>query len=283
MLPTLVAVPLAILLIVVFVAILFPWDSVARRISHEIATATGSKISIGKLRPSISARGPVLVAHDVVIEHPAVDRVHVTMLEIAPRFSTSWFGAEPTLRVWADSALALIDGKLRLGSSSSFVGHVSRVQIEELPLRLDASGFGIFGRVEADADVALDPRGILTGRIEFESPDLTIQSDRLPLAIPFTHAGGVVEMLPNGTTRIVSFEFDGHVLKGELSGEIAMAHRSQSPPIDLETTIQVVDPGLRALAPSAGISFSRDGRAKLRLRGTLDAPELSSLPPSGRR
>jgi len=283
MLPPLVAAPIAIILIVVFVAILFPWDSVARRISHEIGTATGSKVSIGKLRPTISARGPVLVAHDVMIEHPAVDRVHVTTLEIAPRFSTSWFGAEPTLRVWADSALALIDGELRLGSSPSFVGHVGRVQIEELPLRLDASGFGIFGSIEADADVALDPRGVLTGRIEFESHDLMIQSDLLPLAIPFTHAVGVVEMLPNGTTRIVSFEFDGHVLKGELSGDIAMAHRSQSPPIDLETTLQVVDPGLRALAPSTGISFSRDGKVRLRLRGTLDAPELSSLPADGRR
>jgi uncharacterized protein YhdP len=92
--PILFAVPVAILMTVVFVAILFPWDSVARRISHEIAIATGSKISIGTLRPSFSARGPVLAAHDVLIEHPAVSRVQVNTLEIAPRFSTSWFGAE---------------------------------------------------------------------------------------------------------------------------------------------------------------------------------------------
>jgi type II secretion system protein N len=274
----LIVIPLAIVLLAIFVALLFPWDSVARRIAHEIAAASGSQISIGKLRPTLSARGPVLAANDLVIQHPAVDRVRITTLEIAPRLSTSWFGAEPTLRFWADSELALIDGVLRLGESPTFVGEVSRVQIEDLPLRLDASGFEVFGRVTAQADVVLDPRGILTGRVDFESPELMIQSDRLPIAIPFTRAKGVIEMLPNGTTRIESIEVEGNVIEGSIRGEIAMAHRSQSPPIDLEAQLQIVTPDLRRLAPSAGIPISPDGKASLYLRGTLDAPEITRMP-----
>jgi len=274
----LLVIPLAIVALSIFVALLFPWDSVARRIAHEIAAASGSQISIGELRPTLSARGPVLAANDLVIQHPAVDRVRITTLEIAPRLSTSWFGAEPTLRFWADSELALIDGVLRLGESPSFVGEVSRVQIEDLPLRLEASGFEVFGLVTAHADVLLDPRGILTGRVDFESPELMIQSDRLPIAIPFTHAKGVIEMLPNGTTRIESIEVEGNVIEGSIRGEIAMAHRSQSPPIDLEAQLQIVAPDLRRLAPGAGIPISSDGKASLYLRGTLDAPEITRMP-----
>jgi type II secretion system protein N len=278
-----VGIPIALLLIAIFIALLFPWDSVARRITHEIETASGSQIQIGRLRPEISARGIVLAAHDVQIEHPAVDSVHVETLEIAPRFSTSWFGAEPTLRIWADSELALIDGLLRLGESPSFVGHVRRVDIEKLPLRLDASRFGIFGTVSAQADVALDPRGVLTGRVDFESDSITIQTDRLPLAIPFTRAAGIIEMLPTGATRIESIELDGHVLKGTVRGEISMAHRSQSPPINLETRLQIVEPELRRLAPNAGIRLSPDGEASLRLRGTLDSPTITPLEPASAR
>jgi type II secretion system protein N len=274
----LIVIPLAVVLLSIFVALLFPWDSVARRIAHEIAAASGSQIEIGTLRPTLSARGPVLAAHDLTIQHPAVDRVRITTLEIAPRLSTSWFGAEPTLRFWADSELALIDGVLRLGESPTFVGEVSRVEIEKLPLRLDSSGFAVFGRVAAEADVALDPSGVLTGRVDFESPELLIQSDRLPLAIPFTRAAGVIEMLPNGATRIESIEFEGNVITGRISGEIAMAHRSQSPPIDLEAHLQIVAPDLRRLAPAAGIPISPDGKASLRLRGTLDTPEISPMP-----
>ena len=70
---------------------------------------------------------------------------------------------------------------------------------------------------------------------------------------------------------------EGEMIEGELSGEIAMVHRSQSPPIDVETRIQIHDRDLRRLAPQAGIEVGADGAANLRLRGTLDAPRISPL------
>jgi type II secretion system protein N len=275
--------PAALILIAIFVALLFPWDSVGRRIGHEISMASGSQVSIGRLSPALTGRGPVLTAEEVIVQHPAVDRVRIARLEIAPRLSTSWFGAEPTLRFWADSELAVIDGVLQLGESPKFVGQVSRIEIEKLPLRLEASGLELSGQLSADADVALDPRGVLTGRVQFESPALLVQSDRLPIAIPFTRAAGIIEMLPTGATQIEILTLEGNVVGGELSGEISMAHRSQSPPIDLTTRIQIVQPELRSLAPGAGITLSKSGEASLRVRGTIDAPEIEPLRTPNRR
>ncbi|MEE8167109.1 MAG: type II secretion system protein GspN, partial [Myxococcota bacterium] len=229
-LPTLLILPLALMLIAIFIVLLFPWDSVARRISYEIERASGSQFSIRTLSPALSPRGLVLAARDVVVLHRAVKRVHIDRLEIAPRWSQSWLGGDPTMRIWADTELALIDGVLRLGDSPGFKGRVDQVVIEALPLRLEASGTRLAGTLSAIVGVALDPRGILTGRVEFESESLTIWSDRLPVAIQFSQAAGTIEILDSGATHIESLVFKGELIEGEIDGEISLAHRSQSPP-----------------------------------------------------
>ena len=276
-LPRAVGIPIVIALILIFIFLGFPWDTLARRVASEISVASGSAVSIDYLAPALTSRGAVLRARDVVIKHPAVDHVRLLELEIAPRFSTSWFSGEPLLRIWADTELGLIDGVLGLGSTSSFDGHIERVELAQLPLRLDASGVRLSGRLDADANVALDPNGTLKGRVVFSSPSLVIESNRLPMAIPFTHAEGVIVILDDGATQIESVSLEGDLLEGELSGEIGLVHRSEAPPIDLTAKFRIVDPMLRRLAPGAGIPMSPNGEIAVRVGGTVDAPIIEPL------
>ena len=272
------------LLTVLFIALLFPWTSVARRVAHDLARASGGQVEMATLAPAWTARGPVLAARDVRIAHPAVERLRIHALEIAPRPSTSWLSGEPKLRVWADSELARVDGILRLGSDASrFDGRVEQVAIDKLPLRLDASGLVLVGLLDADARVAIEPGGTLQGTVRFESDDLIVQSPLLPLAIPFSRTTGEVELLETGATRIAAARFEGPLIQGDLSGDIGLVHRSLSPPIDLEARIEILDDTLRAMAPAAGLPLSPEGRAALRLGGTIDAPEFGSLDGRGRR
>ena len=266
------------LLVLVFIVFRFPWDSLGRRIAWEISHVSGARVDVPNLAPAFTARGPVLRADGVTIEHPAIDQVRLFALEIAPRLSMSWFGGDPTLRLWAESGLGNIDGILRLGDAPAYVGQVSEVELSRLPLRIEATGVRFRGLIEADADVALAPNGTLQGRVEFESPSLSVESNRLPIAIPFTRAAGVIEILESGATRIESLALEGEVLEAELSGEISLVHRSQSPPIDLIAHLRIVNPTLRQLAPGAGLVLSPDGEADVRVGGTLDAPEMT---PSG--
>jgi type II secretion system protein N len=281
-LPTLIALPLALILVAVFIVLLFPWDSVARRISYEIESASGSQVSMRTLSPALSARGLVLVARDVVVLHRAVKRVRIDRLEIAPRWSQSWLSGDPTMRIWADTELALIDGVLRLGDSPGFTGRVDQVEIEALPLRLEASGASLAGTLSAIVDVTLDPRGILTGRAEFESESLVIHSDLLPAAIVLTHAAGAIEILDSGATHIESLVFEGELIEGEIDGEVSMTHHSQSPPIDLTARIRIIPRFLRELAPNAGIDISESGEVAIRIRGTLDRPLIEPLSSRGK-
>lgn len=276
-LPRAIAVPLAAILVLVFLVLLFPWDSLGRRIAWEISRVSGARVDVPNLAPALTARGPVLRARDVTIEHPAVDRVRLHELEIAPRFSTSWLSGDPTLRIWARTGLGNVDGVLRLGQEPAYRGRVSEVEIERLPLRLDASGVRLAGRIEADADVALDPNGTLQGRVDFDSPTVTIQSTQLPIAISFTRARGGIEILESGATRIDAVTLEGPAVEGELSGEIGLVHRSQSPPLDLTGHLVIHDAMLRQLAPSAGLLLSPGGEADVRVTGTVDIPLIQTL------
>ncbi len=151
-LPLYVMLPLAVLVTLVFVAILFPWDAIARRLAFEIGAASGARVSLEELAPTVTARGPVLRARNVVIEHPSVRVLRVSVLEVAPRFSTSWLHGEPRLRIFADSELGVVDGVLLLGPAPAFDGRVQRVAIERLPLRLDAAGMRVAGELAAEAE-----------------------------------------------------------------------------------------------------------------------------------
>lgn len=267
-------VPLALALILLFVALLFPWDAVARRLAHELGAASGARVTIEDLAPSWTARGPVLRARNVQVEHPSVRQMRVAVLEVAPRFGTSWLAGQPRLRVYADSDLGLVDGVLVLGAAPAFDGEVERVTIERLPLRLEAAGVRVAGELGADADVALDPGGTLSGRVDFRSPRLRLESAMLPVPLEFTKADGTLALVETGATRIESVALDGAQLRGTLSGEIGLVHRSQPPPLDLQAEVEVVDANLRALALAASVPLDGNGRGRFRIRGTAALPEL---------
>ena len=278
-LPLYVMIPLAVLITLVFVAILFPWDAIGRRLAFEIGAASGASVSLEDLAPRFTARGPVLRARNVVIEHPSVHVLRVSVLEIAPRFSTSWLRGQPRLRIFADSELGVVDGVLVLGPAPAFDGHVERVVIERLPLRLDAAGVKVAGELGADADVALDPGGTLRGRVDFDSPALRIEAALLPVPIAFSRATGTLSILESGATRIENVKLEGDQLRGTLSGEIGLVHRSQPPPLDLQADLEILDAQLRALALGAHFPINPEGRAALQIRGTAAAPEISPREP----
>lgn len=274
LLPRAIALPLVAILILVFVLILFPWDAIGRRIAWEISRVSGARVEIGAFAPGLSARGPVLRATDVLILHPAVERVRVAELELAPRFSSSWFSAEPTLRVFARTDLGHADGVLRLGEAPAYQGDVTQVDLARLPLRLQANSLRIAGRLDAQADVALDPGGTLAGRVDFESPNMELTLPIVPMPLLFDRTVGTIEILDTGDTRISDVRFEGEAIEGSIEGEVGLVHRSQSPPIDLGVELIVHDRTLRGLASSAGMKLGREARTRVRVGGTVDSPRI---------
>ena len=102
-------VPACLLVTLLFTALLFPWEAVGRRVAWEINRVSAADVEMRDISPALTARGPVLRARDLVVDHPAVERVRLAELELAPRFSTSWFSGEPTIRVWAETSLVMVE------------------------------------------------------------------------------------------------------------------------------------------------------------------------------
>jgi type II secretion system protein N len=274
-------IPIAILLTLGFVALLFPWDAIARRLAYEIGVASGARVTLEDIAPTWTARGPVLRARNVAIEHPSVRLLRVSVLEVAPRFSTGWLRGEPRLRIFADSDLGTVDGVLSLGSAPAFDGRIERVVIERLPLRLGAAGVRVEGELSADADVMLDPGGTLHGTVAFESPKLRLEAALIPKPLDFSRASGSLAILESGATRIENVQLEGEQVRGTLSGDIGLVHRSQPPPLDLRADLEVVDADLRGLALAAGLPIAPDGHAALRIGGNASMPELMPLAEGG--
>jgi type II secretion system protein N len=157
-----------------------------------------------------------------------------------------------------------------------FVGTLSQIELARLPLRLDASDVKLAGQLDGTSDITLDPKGTLRGRMTFHSTSLVVTSGLLPSELAFDKVEGIIEILENGATRIEALRVEGETLEGDLSGEIGLAHHSQSPPIDLNVDLRILDPGLRQIASAAGVPISRDGQLKLRVLGTLDAPKFGA-------
>ena len=273
-LPTRVLLPLSAMLLVLFVLLLFPWDSLGRRIAWEISRVSGARVEVTDLGPALSARGPVMRARDVDIQHPAIERVRLGTLEIAPRLAASWLSGNPKLRIWADTELGVLDGVLSLGPEPAYLGRVRNVELTRLPLRLDPSQLHLAGRLSADADVALAPNGTLSGELHFDSSALEVETERLPIAIPFSRATGTVEILPSGDTRISGIELEGPMIEGHIEGKIGLVHRSQSPPIDLAATLRIHDPVLLDMAQSNGFPITNGNQTNFDLSGTVASPQV---------
>jgi len=274
-LPTVALLPLAALLVLSFILLLFPWDSLGRRVAWEISRVSGARVEVPELAPALSARGPVLRARNVTIEHPAVDEIRLSTLEIAPRLSTSWFAGNPTLRIWAQTQLGQVDGVLRLGAEPAYLGRVSKVELSRLPLRLDSDQLRFAGEISADADVALSPNGTLQGKIHFDSAALEVETGLLPIAIPFSRAVGTLEILQSGATRISAVDLEGPMIDGRLEGEIGLVHRSQPPPIDLSASLRIHDPTLQEMAQRNGFPIANGNESNFHLGGTVASPKIT--------
>jgi type II secretion system protein N len=274
------ALPVAFGLILVFMLILFPWDSLARRIAWEVSGISGGRVTISTLAPAFSDRGPVLKALDVRIEHPAIDRIRLSELEIAPRELLGWLTGAPTLRIWTVSSLGIIDGLFALGADPSFVGEISAVELARLPLRLDPEAIQLSGQFAGEVDVALDPKGTLRGQMTFRSESLVVASGALPMPISFSRAEGAIQILDSGATRIESLDLEGDILQGTVFGEFGLVHRSQSLPIKLKATMRILDPQLRQVAMAAGIRVAPSGDFDVQIDGNLDAPIFTENQPT---
>jgi hypothetical protein len=64
------------------------------------------------------------------------------------------------------------------------------------------------------------------------------------------------------------------MVEGSAEGQLGPAPDWTQAPLDLRLDLQVADPSLRGILAPLGIRLDPAGKARLRLHGTVAAPEL---------
>jgi hypothetical protein len=99
----------------------------------------------------------------------------------------------------------------------------------------------------------------------------------LPVAIPYVALEAELDVAPELIT-LSAGRIEGPLVTASIGGTASAGPGSFSAwPLDLAVEIEQVDPALRGYLGPLGIPVDSDGRAQVRVTGTLAAPYLSGL------
>src|SRR5262249_53329493 len=145
------------------------------------------------------------------------------------------------------------------------------VDLAALPVAALWAGAALTGRVDATLDLRAEAHG-LAGSIALAARDGSAALPTLPLPLPFTTLTAELELGEDPPLRLVALELTGEELRARGSGTLGAASRLARAPLDLAFEL-AVEPDLRTALAGTGLRLGPDGRATLRLVGTLDRPE----------
>lgn len=263
---------LALGLTTFFVVLSFPYGRYGSWFASRLAASLGSEVRVGEIGPALSWGGPVLRASGVVVQLPDGRRFDVDELRLRPALSVSWLWLDPAIRLWLESAQGRVDGTLWIGGSSGFSGSLRDVDLEALAAAAATEGFELQGRADLELDLESAPEG-LAGLVVLEAREGSVAFPPYGLPVPFAQLQGRFELHPESGVEVSSFELEDPALSLHAEGSLGSRPSLAQGRLDLQGELEVRNPGLRAVLGDT-VRLDRQGRAALRLQGTLDRPVL---------
>jgi type II secretion system protein N len=259
------------LLTAFFFALRFPYDLFRAPLVAQLAALTGAQVEVGGVSGGLGLGGPSLVAEPVALRWPT-GALELERASLRPAWSLSWLRGRPALYADLRAPAGRLAGTFWPGEPLGFAGGVSGLAIEQLPPEIlaAAEGFALTGRLDADADLSYEG-GALTGELELDLHDGAVSAPGSPLSIPFERFQAALDVDRAGAIRVESARLDGPMVAGSATGRIGLA---ADPTLDLQLDLQVPDPNLRGMIAPLGVRLDAEGRASVRLLGTLGQPVL---------
>lgn len=263
----------ALVLVVLFVLALFPYDRFREVVVAELARATGARVSMDAMSGGFSIGGPALRATNLRLRWPDRRELLLDGVRLRPAWSLSWLRGRPAVHLDLRSGAGRLVGTAWPGAEPAFAGRAEDVALGELPLQLVDGPVPIEGRIDAEIDLSSGPNGPV-GELRFESEQGSIALPQLPFAIPYETLQGVLEREPTGTLQVRSLALNGPMLSLQVAGSVAAGRRPEDSALDLTGDLQRVDPALHDVVRAFGIRLDSSGATALRISGTLGRPVL---------
>ena len=269
------AVAAAGLLLLVFAAARFPYERLLPPLLVTARAATGAEVDVAELGPGLGLAGPRVVASGVRVRWPAAPELVFDAVRVRPAWSLAWLSGSPRWHVDAAGAPGSFRGEV---ASERIAGEWEEVDTAALPWALLGALAPLQGRVSGTVDLARTD-GAWLGTAELSGREGSVDLPGLPVAIPFVALAARLEMAPTLVT-LSSARIEGPLVTASVSGTASAEGGAFSAwPLDLAVEIESVDPALRGYLGPLGIPVDHEGKAKVRVTGTLAAPYLSGMAP----
>lgn len=269
------ALPLGCLLLVLLFSIaIFPYDRFRGAAAEQLRLATGAQVEIGALGGGLSIGGPALDASGVRLRWPD-GALEVSEARVRPAWSLSWLRGRPALGISAESNAGRLSGTWWPGPEGGFSGDLRALDLGALPPALVGGPPPFEGRADAEIDLRLAAGRPVGGTLELEAREgaLTL-GGQLPMAIPYESLEGQARFAEGGAVDLSDFALSGPVLAATGGGSVGAAPSVALAPLDLDLELEVVDGNLRPIVRDWGVRLDANGRARLRITGSLSRPVL---------
>jgi type II secretion system protein N len=269
-----VALPLGCaLLTLLFAAAMFPWERYRSGLATWLGAATGASVEMANVGGGLSLAGPVLEAGPVRATWPDGQVLDLERARVRPAWSLSWLRGVPMVHLDLDGPSGNMEGTLRAGAEAAFVGELEGVDLGRLPLGAMLGESPLTGRLDAEIDLE-SQAGAWAGEVRFEAKDGSLAAAELPMAVPFETLTGALVLEEAGVVQVRDVNLAGPMVALRASGRVGASHVPERAPLELDVDLEVADPNLRPAVASAGIPLDGQGRARLKVGGTLGSPFL---------
>jgi len=269
----------AVALTSVFLVAGFPYDRLAPRAAAAIESATGTRVTIGRLDLGVTSWAPQLRTRDVDVAWPSGKTASFQSFRVRPAWSTAWLRGTPALVIEARSPLGSVKGIVIGGAEPSFDGELRQLSLAMLPLQEIAAGAQLDGRADAQLDVTIAEAGP-QGRVHFEATQGSLTLPLLPIGLPFDKLSGDLALGGDTLAVLDAFDLAGPLVALTASGSIGRNADTDLAPLALKARIEAREPALRSMLQSQGLALDASGAAAFEIGGTLGSPEL--VPARGR-
>lgn len=262
-----------VLLTAAFFVMRFPADRFRDSLVARLAAATGVAASVGHLAARPGLGGLTLVADEVALRWPGGAALDLDRAALRPAWSFSWLRGRPAWHVDLRSEVGGLAGTVWPGGAPAFSGRLDDVAVAKLPPELLGLAEGLAATGSLDADLEVEGRdGRVVGSVGLALADGSFSVPGAPLAVPFDRLDAELELGSDGAVELESARLEGPMLAGEAAGRIGPAPSLELAPLALDAELEVREPALRGWLAPLGIAQSGEGRAKLRIGGTLAEP-----------
>jgi type II secretion system protein N len=257
---------LALFLIPLFMYLRFPYDRLAEAIETRIERATGARVHLAELGPSLHLLGPGIAVTDVRVTHPDGATFSFERVKIRPAWSLSWLRGDPALYIAMRSAAGEARGTLTLGAAPRWSGDLFDLDVGRLPAAALTPGASLTGRADASIDIALEADGPV-GSVRIVAREGSLEHPELLMALPFDALRGELRLGGEHRAEILSLDLESPLVTGSLKGVVGRSPQFETAPLRLEGSF-TVSPEIRSALNAQGAQLGSSGSGKFVVTGT---------------